>query len=345
MARIRVLSSFWMGEGMEVDARWMLGLWRRVKLGVWVWTPFVLRTFPPRGGGNPAALPPCRLAALLPCCHAARCRPVHPPLASLRLLAPPSRSEGGTQRHSLLLTPADWKVDMLFRIAAAAFTNGQARRAPVPSPSRISRSRRGSTFRAWSMASWPRSPERWAKSRASVMSGLALMAAMAAAVAMKPSMMTRRLEVAARRMAAAIMTISKPPYSVSAAAASSRGAVRSAALVKTSSLCWTPSGLSPVPGPTRSESGRPKVLWAMIDADAVLAMPISPKQMASGEPLLISPWEGEGRRLVSAWEGEGKGIVSPCEGCVRKCGRDSSGLGSKSESLVTSPSGFRLSPE
>ena len=55
----------------------------------------------------------------------------------------------------------------------------------------------------------------------SVMSGLELMAAIAAAVAMKPSMTTRRLDVAACRIAAAIIAISKPPYSVKAVAASS----------------------------------------------------------------------------------------------------------------------------
>ena len=96
------------------------------------------------------------------------------------------------------------------------------------------------------------------------MSGLALMAAIAAAVAMKPSMMTRRLDVAACRMAAAIIAISKPPYSVKAVAASSWDAVRSADLVRTASLCWTPSELSPVPGPTRSDNGMLRILWAMI---------------------------------------------------------------------------------
>ena len=123
------------------------------------------------------------------------------------------------------------------------------------------------------------------------MSGLALMAAIAAAVAMKPSMMTRRLAVAACRMAAAIIAISKPPYSVKAVKASSRVPVRSPDLVRTASLCWTPSEFSPVPGPTRSGKGMLRILWAMRDADAVLAIPISPKQTASVvlNPLLISP--------------------------------------------------------
>ena len=95
------------------------------------------------------------------------------------------------------------------------------------------------------------------------MSGLALMAAMTVAVAMKPSTMTRRWFCAAVWIAAAIIAISKPPYSVNAVAASSRDGVRSADLVRTASLCWTPSELSPVPGPTRSGKGMLRILWAM----------------------------------------------------------------------------------
>ena len=72
------------------------------------------------------------------------------------------RGGGFDGDHSLVLTPAESNVAMSLRIAAAALMMGHARRAPVPSPSRMSRSRRGLTFRALSMASWPRSPERWA---------------------------------------------------------------------------------------------------------------------------------------------------------------------------------------
>ena len=93
------------------------------------------------------------------------------------------------------------------------------------------------------------------------MSGLTLMAAIAAAVAMKPSMTTRRLDVAACRIAAAIIAISKPPYSVKAVAASRLDMVRLADLVRTVSLCWTPSELSPVPGPTRLDNGMLRILW------------------------------------------------------------------------------------
>ena len=69
---------------------------------------------------------------------------------------------GRVPDHSFVLTPAESNVAISLRMAAAALMMGHARSAPVPSPSRMSRSRRGSAFRAWSMASWPRSPERWA---------------------------------------------------------------------------------------------------------------------------------------------------------------------------------------
>lgn len=198
----------------------------------------------------------------------------------------------------------------------------------MPSPSRMSRSRRGLAFIALSMASWPRSPERWEKTRAFVIEGSELIAAIAAAVAMKPSMMTRRFDLAADWMAADIIAISKPPYSVRAISALRGVGVRLADWVRTVSLCWTPESFRPVPGPTRSWSGMSRILWAMMDAEAVFAMPISPKQMASveGEEKRLVPWD------VACWNRSGV-IAGPREksavpGAMRRFRRSGWSIGS-----------------
>ena len=82
---------------------------------------------------------------------------------------------------------------MLLRIAAAALIIGQARSAPVPSPRRMSRSRSVLAFRALSIASWPRSPERWEKSRALVIVESVLRLQWRLTVAMNPSMSNEAL--------------------------------------------------------------------------------------------------------------------------------------------------------
>ena len=72
----------------------------------------------------------------------------HRPVTSVLLPAPddvPATKDGASQRggSALSLTPAESKVAISRRIFAAACTVGTASTAPVPSPSRMPRSRTG----------------------------------------------------------------------------------------------------------------------------------------------------------------------------------------------------------
>ena len=84
-----------------------------------------------------------------------------------------SHQGGGidSEDHSFVLTPAESNVAMSLRMAAAVLMMGHARSAPVPSPSRMSRLSNGRTFKARSIASCPRSPDRCAKTSVLVIVG------------------------------------------------------------------------------------------------------------------------------------------------------------------------------
>ena len=95
---------------------------------------------------------------------------------------------------------------------------------------------------------------------------------------------------AAPSIAPAIMAISKPPYSRSASAAASFGAVRADACCNKSRFFASPASSRPVPRPVRSATADPKTLAETSAAEAVFPIPISPKIMTSLFALSPSAW-------------------------------------------------------
>src|SRR6266511_986944 len=163
------------------------------------------------------------------------------------------------------------------RTASEAWSRGNASVAPLPSPSRICRSSKGSRPSASKTSRWPGSGERCAASIASTALGSSRAATSAAAAVMKPSRTTTRRSAAPPSASPTRKAISKPPSAARtpSGSAASTGFERRAR-VTTSTLRASPSSSTPVPRP-QTGAGSPESRAAdSAAAEVVLPMPISP---------------------------------------------------------------------
>mmetsp|Transcript_25144 Transcript_25144/g.47046 ORF Transcript_25144/g.47046 Transcript_25144/m.47046 type:complete len:255 (-) Transcript_25144:92-856(-) len=164
--------------------------------------------------------------------------------------------------------------------AHAAVSKGQARAAPLPSPSRRSRSSSGLTCRCCSQRACGPSAERWANTHASSTPGRNACASATAAVVMKPSTTMTRRPAAAAMTLPAIVRISKPPSAAPICSGVCAVAFAARAWASTADLCARPESSRPVPRPTQSASGMPVRRAIKRLADEVLPIPISPSSSA-----------------------------------------------------------------
>src|SRR5262249_14355269 len=189
-------------------------------------------------------------------------------------------------RHDTI--PADSKVAISPRIAAAASRSGNNNNAPVPSPSLMPHvSRNGSRPSRPSAAACPGSAERWAAIITAAHLGCSRWATSAAAVAMKPSRTTVSPASAAAMKKPASAAISRPATAAMAARTSSgRGEhgrslsridrCASATAATTARFRARMLSSAPAPRPTAVSTGTPASKAVKQLAGVLLPIPISP---------------------------------------------------------------------